>query len=234
MNKEQLKKVTKCRRCGVKGHWEEDCKQPPKSKVQGFSYLGHSQQSGGAAFSFMSLHTSFLTISQVRGAISQVLQNDHDSSSFFLTLSSGDAILDIGATQDLIGRVALTALESVLRTAGLRVVDVDAPITVPMGIGGAAEALRTILVPISPGGVPGVLEMTVLKNDIPPLLSVGFLDSLKAKIDLDKNVINLTGIGVRLTMGKLSSGHRTIPLVQWSKASGPFPVPKEKFRTSMV
>lgn len=227
MNKEQLKRVTKCRRCGVKGHWEEDCKQPPKSKVQGFSYLGHSQQSGGAAFSFMSLRTSFLTISQVRGAISQVLQNDHDSSSSFLTLSSGDAILDIGATQDLIGRVALTALESVLRTAGLRVVDVDAPITVPMGIGGAAEALRTILVPISPGGVPGVLEMTVLKNDIPPLLSVGFLDFLKAKIDLDKNVINLTGIGVRLTMGKLSSGHRTIPLVQWSKASGPFPVPKE-------
>ena len=106
-------------------------------------------------------------------------------------------------------------------------VDVDAPITVPMGIGGAAEAIRTILVPISPGGVPGVLEMTVLKNDIPPLLSVGFLDFLKAKIDLSKNTISLSEIGVRLSMGKLPSGHRTIPLVQWSKASGPFPVPKE-------
>ena len=135
--------------------------------------------------------------------------------------------MDIGATQDLIGQVALTALESVLRHVGLQVVEVDFNPTVPMGIGGMAEALKTILVPISPGGVPGVVEMTVLKNDIPPLLSVGLLDFLKAKIDLEKNTIHLKQIDVKLTMGRLTSGHRTIPLVQWNRASGTFPVPDE-------
>ncbi len=225
MNKEQLKKVTKCRRCGVKGHWEEDCTQPggqqgQRAKLQAFTYVSNNRGDSTTGF-------AFLSIGQLRSAASQVLDKSCEAPCTYLTLTSGEAILDIGATQDLIGQVALTALESVLRHVGLQVVEVDFNPTVPMGIGGMAEALKTILVPISPGGVPGVVEMTVLKNDIPPLLSVGLLDFLKAKIDLEKNTIHLKQIDVKLTMGRLTSGHRTIPLVQWNRASGTFPVPDE-------
>jgi len=35
--------------------------------------------------------------------------------------------------------------------------------------------------------------MTVLKADIPPLLSVGLLEHLKAQIDLENNIIHSAG-----------------------------------------
>ena len=80
-----------------------------------------------------------------------------------------------------------------------------------------------MLLPISPGGIPGVLEVTVLQGDIPPLLSVGFLDFLQASIDLKENIIRFKKLDLTLPMKKL--WHRTISLVDWS--GGLFPIPAE-------
>ncbi|CAE7850169.1 unnamed protein product, partial [Symbiodinium necroappetens] len=144
----------------------------------------------------------------------------------FLTLKSGTAILDIGATQDLIGECALAALGHVLAEAGLKYVDV--PVDShgpPTGIGGAATVTRAVLVPISPGGVPGVVHFTVIKENVPPLLSVGLLEHLGAMLDLVDNKVHFKSINVVRHMQKEASGHRTISLVEWDGAL--FPVPKE-------
>ena len=133
--------------------------------------------------------------------------------------------MDIGATQDLIGQSALADLTKVLHAAGLQPVKIDKPVNTPTGIGGSARALYAVLLPISPGGVPGVLEMTVLEGNVPPLLSVGFLDYLQASIDLAKNKIAFRSLDLELSMNKISTGHRTIPLVQWG--GGEFPIPPE-------
>ena len=68
---------------------------------------------------------------------------------------------------------------------------------------------------------------TVLESDVPPLLSVGFLEFLGAEISLVSNTIRFTEIDVEVPMQRLSTGHRTIPLVQWSPNRGSFPVPDE-------
>ena len=143
----------------------------------------------------------------------------------FLTFRAGDAILDIGATQDIIGLPAMEALERTLRSAGLRSVEVPSSASAPTGIGGQATVVRSALVPISPGGVPGVINFLVIQSNVPPLLSVGLLEHLGASFDLVTNQINFDKIGVKLRMGVQASGHRTIPLVQWS--GGHFPVPVE-------
>ena len=143
----------------------------------------------------------------------------------FLTFKSGDAILDIGATQDIIGLPAMEALDKTLQAAGLRSIEVPTVANAPTGIGGQAKVVRSVLVPVSPGGAPGVINFLVIQSNVPPLLSVGLLEHLGASFDLVTNQICFEKIGVRLRMGVQASGHRTIPLVQWS--GGHFPVPEE-------
>ena len=215
LSREQLKKISRCRLCNEKGHWAEDCPQK-KSKPGPSAFAYVSDVGGGSLFSCFSM-------ADLRAACLQVKRVDSDSWSF-MSIDSGEAILDIGATQDLIGLSALDQVTSSLKEVGLQPLRVDGPMSAPSGIGGAAKALFKVLLPISPGGIPGVLEMTVLEGAIPPLLSVGFLDFLQAEIRLPENVIEMKALGVTLPMRKLHTGHRTIPLIQWN--GGDFPVPE--------
>ena len=114
---------------------------------------------------------------------------DESSSWAFLMLPDGEAILDIGATQDLIGLEAFSSLSTALAAVGLQPIRVDKVVSVPSCIGGVAKPKFVALVPISPGGTPGILEMTVLEERIPPLLSVGFLDFLGVRISLPENTV---------------------------------------------
>ena len=170
-NRDQLKKISRCRLCQKKGHWAAEC--PSKKGAGGataFAYCSASADVSRSAF-------TFLSVMEVRQAIHQVLYGDDqhgDGGWAFLTLDGGEAVLDIGATQDLIGLSALEDLTKELKKVGLQPVRIDKPVTTPTGIGGSARALYAVLLPISPGGIPGILEMTVLEGNVPPLLSVGF------------------------------------------------------------
>ena len=223
MNREQLKKISKCRLCLKVGHWAEDCHKQ-KSPPTAFSYCGSTSSMSSSAFSFLGVHDLRAALDQVLGRVGS---GDRDCWSF-LSLPSGEAVLDIGATQDLIGEKALEEMTEVLHAAGLQPVRIDKIGSTPSGIGGAAKPLYTVLLPIAPGGVPGVLEMLVLEGGIPPLLSVGFLDFLKASINLEDNVIKFGALGLELPMRKLVTGHRTIPMVQWKGGSFPVPVDVQK------
>lgn len=218
LNREQLKKVTKCNLCQKKGHWAEDCP------------LNKQRQSGGqppqaftfaAAVSSQQHLASFLSLQEVRDVVNSVLKRSPSFASF-LAIPQGEAILDIGAAQDLIGKKAFDELVVDLENKGLKPVILDEPVRHPMGIGGSASALFAALVPVSFGGQAGTLKMTVLEADIPPLLSIGFLEFLGAKIDLQKNTVFFERLGAELSMKRLPSGHRTVPLCDWP--GGTFPV----------
>ncbi|CAE7298113.1 unnamed protein product, partial [Symbiodinium microadriaticum] len=228
LSRDQLKKISTCRNCGRKGHWAEDCQQPKsggqggdRGRVSGFCYLGHPVPGGSG---FCGLTSSEWR--QIVSAAKSVTDIEVPEMLTFLTLKSGTAILDIGATQDLIGECALSALSHVLAKAGLKYIEVPVDSQgPPTGIGGAATVTRAVLVPISPGGVPGVVHFTVIKENVPPLLSVGLLEHLGATLDLVSNEVHFQSINVVQPMQKEASGHRTIPLVEWDGSC--FPVPKE-------
>ena len=52
LNKEQLKKVSKCRLCHKRGHWAEDCVLKKKPPLSAFTYLGGDEATGGIHFCF--------------------------------------------------------------------------------------------------------------------------------------------------------------------------------------
>ncbi|CAE6937198.1 unnamed protein product [Symbiodinium sp. CCMP2456] len=223
----ELKRMSTCRLCGKKGHWAEDCDgsrptgsaDPPKAS--GFCYLGPAD-GGRSLFSGISMSE----LGGIMQAAKQIFPRQPIADSMsFLTLESGTAILDIGATQDLIGAPALESLDKALKASGLRYIEVPAPEGAPTGIGGAARVTKAVLVPISPGGIPGIVHFVVIEGNVPPLLSVGLLEYLGASFSLVNDQVTFEKIGVTRKMTREPSGHRTIPLVEWP--GGFFPIPTE-------
>lgn len=131
--------------------------KPKKTAVTAFSYTSLGSSSGAVAFTF---------------ATEMMNEEDFETKWAFTSLPADEAIVDLGATQDLVGDEALKSIENNLAHLGLRAIKVDAPMVAPSGIGGCGKAVGVVLLTISPGGHPGVLEVTVLEGTIPPLLSV--------------------------------------------------------------
>ena len=129
----------------------------------------------------------------------------------FFAVVPGHAILDIGEGQDLIGEPAFKKL--CLRLG-------EAP-PAAHGVGGQASPLYQALVPCVLAGIPAVIKVTVIREDIPHLLSVGLLEATGAVIDMQRNTI-----GTSEAMTRMRSRHRVVDIASWKKGdSFCFPVP---------
>eukprot|EP00435_Cladocopium_sp_Y103_P074255 s37_g47.t1 len=216
----ELKKVTKCANCGQKGHWREDCvlphrpkqdknnqgssRSPPSSLPNAFVFLGTSaaSPSGASWWSFPEWCNFFNC----------------------LVIPPGHAVVDPGASQDLIGKQSFEKLKTELAKVGLKPVILDEPPQPALGIGGKAKSLFTALTPCFLGKFPGVVRLTVLDEDIPHLLSIGLLEHGKAVIDTDTNQVRFKAFGAEANMTRLESGHRVLNIVDGAQ---PFQVPSQ-------
>lgn len=145
--------------------------------------------------------------------------------SVFLCLPGGHAIVDPGAGQDLIGLPAFERLTEKLRSRGFRAVRLEETPGSAAGVGGKADTLFAALIPCVLGGHPGVVKVTVVKEDVPHLLSIGLLESMGSVIDTRANVLKYELYGAQDQMNRLKSGHRTIDITKWDGES--FPVPQQ-------
>lgn len=218
---DELKKVTRCANCGEKGHWREECTKPfrargretglsstgkPKAQVSAFSYFGQPSSSNGASL-FIFAET--------------FLEN-------FLEVPAGQAVIDPGASQDLIGHEAFQKLTRRLEEQGLRPVVLREKPPPASGIGGKAEPMFNALSPIFLGGRPGVIKLTVLRENIPHLLSIGLLEFARAVIDTGTNKISFGAFDSSSPMLRLESGHRLLDVASCGKCE--FQIPEAVVR----
>ena len=218
----ELKKITRCRRCQQLGHWEEDCKNEPKPR----NYSGGNQpKNGGNGFAYLGFGASSSSTS-LSSFIANILEqsNGKRGSENFLAVPGGFAIIDPGASQDLVGLSAFRALESQLAKNGLKTIRLNTTPAPANGVGGSASPLFEALSPCILGGEPGVVKLTVLKEDIPQLLSVGLLEYAGAVIDTCSNKISFKRFGKTSDMIRMESGHRIMPIYEWDGQE--FPVPE--------
>lgn len=199
----ELKKITRCGNCGQKGHWREDCQNPykPKNDTKGFNknafvFLGTSARSSSSWCNFLS----------------------------YLSIPAGCAIVDPGASQDLIGKKAFQKLSSELSKKGFKPVILPEAPSPAAGIGGQAKPLFSALAPCFLGKYPGVIKLTVIEEDIPHLLSIGLLEHAKAIIDTEANTIHFKAFDETAQMSRLESGHRLLDVVSGAK---PFEIPPQ-------
>jgi hypothetical protein len=143
----------------------------------------------------------------------------------FLTLPAGHAIVDPGASQDLCGLKSYEKLVQALAKNGLQPVKLDETPAPASGVGGDARPLFNALVPCVLGDKPGIIKLTVVREDIPQLLSVGLLEHAGAVIDIAQNKIDFRSFGSSTNMTRIGSGHRTISVAAWK--GGSLPIPKQ-------
>ena len=92
-----------------------------------------------------------------------------------LSLPVGNALIDMGAGEDLIGRSAFTSLQQQLSESGLKTVVLLHTPRTARGIGCKSTPVPQVSLPLFIGGVPGIMEVTLISDDIPHILSVGGL-----------------------------------------------------------
>ena len=103
----------------------------------------------------------------------------------------GHLIVDSAAGQALIGEAACVKWEQKLSSVGLCGVRVHCKMMTPKGVGGTAHPTRSMMMPTMIDGLPGVLQYTVVEEDIPGLLPLGFQEKQGAMINLRTNKLHL-------------------------------------------
>ena len=188
-------------RCKKNGHWKAECTEKQHNK-------------DGAAPAVFSGLTFLHTVNE-ESVWSAATWSGHSGEDAAWATGSpgirpGHLIVDSAAGQALIGEAACVKWEQKLSDVGLRGVRVHCKMTTPKGVGGAAHPTRSMMMPTMIDGLPGVLQYTVVEEDIPGLLPLSFQEKQGAMINLRTNKLHLPRLRAVVPMHRTPGGHRTI------------------------
>ena len=239
-----LKLRTKCARCGAIGHWARECKNAPdergraslSNKSPSASVSSPSTRSGffvetsgdhranvlfaeNESVSFMSYLPTFgRVLSSVlnKGKAEQDLRPEPPESFVGVTTRAGEGVVDTAAQDGLVGKAALLELTSMLRDYGLQIRWNHKKQAQASGIGGKAKVIGIAEIPVGIAGVNGLLEATVVQENVPLLLPIRMLKQLRAVVDLDGDKLQLKAYGVETSMHPMPSGHMAVSVTEFA------------------
>ena len=125
-------------------------------------------------------------------------------------------VVDTAAQDGLIGREALLRLIGSLREHGLKMSWNKTKKAQACGVGGKAEVIGIAEMPLGIAGVNGLMELTVITDDVPLLLPIKLLKRLKAVVDLDDNILELRAYQVKAPLTELPSGHVSVGVTEFA------------------
>lgn len=140
-----------------------------------------------------------------------------------LTTSPTMAVVDTAAQDGLIGLKALERLKEQLTGFGLQI-NWSSRKAKAHGIGGAAKVAGVAALPLGLAGSSGVLEATVVDNEVPLLLPVKMLRSLQAVIDVGGECMHLKALNKSVELSQLPSGHLAVDVLDFGPSGFQHPV----------
>ena len=231
---ESLKLRTKCARCGVVGHWAKECTNAPDSFARARQSGTSSGASGVQSYAksestAMSGRSGFVHVGPPEGEVSFAETNESyvemESRVQFCGITTHGAfgLVDTAAQSGLIGERALNNLEETLKSHGLKIKKTDKKAQA-RGVGGEAKVQGVVEIPLGLGGINGVLEATVVKEEVPLLIPVKLLRDLRAVIDFSTERVDFKKHGGQSCMTILPSGHASIDITNFENGKWRLPI----------
>lgn len=233
---ESLKLRTRCARCGVIGHWAKECQGVPdeyarqRQASQSASKSGANNMVGKSGFvqvgtssgSHFVMFQHFQHVCPTIGDFYKTKNLEVRESFNGITTGAEQGVVDTAAQSGLIGEAAYERLRRSLASCGLKPRETNR-VGQARGVGGKAVSLKVVEIPIGIAGINGVLETTVVKDEVPLLLPVSMLRDLQAQVDLCGNRLKLAKFGKETPMSIMSSGHVTVNVLEFDSEGWSLP-----------
>ena len=205
---EELKKKTKCNKCGKIGHWARECRSKVGSgdKGTGKSAPVSSSSSTLGAATVSVLPTPFedfvaavipvpSMLQQLRQLQQQRTDPDFKNSSVLETLpvsSPGYGVLDSGCGRTIIGESTLREFEQLWKAAKIPPAERSAEVHhFRFGNGQTEVSTMSVSMPMVIAGKRGKIRAAIVKGAAPLLTSRSALQSLKAQLNFSDNTVTL-------------------------------------------
>ena len=226
---EELKKRTKCHRCGRLGHWSRECKAPrndSKGPGKGTGGSSSSPPTGAASVEpskveFIAFVSSTMTLlqraralqqdraAQSAGAITACVEEPQSSlpEEVLLVSSPGYGVLDSGCGKTIIGSETLRSFEKLWSQRGVAPPCKQAEVNqFRFGNGQVETSDHSIAMPVVIAGKRGVLNASVVSGRAPLLISRPAMQALRASIDFENHEMQLFQEKVRVPLHTNAAG----------------------------
>ena len=206
---DELKKRTKCHKCGRVGHWARDCRVRDRSgKGRKGERKGaqSSESQGSSSGAFVCITMTERIEENRRTAATEV----------FLTTAPGVGIVDSGCGKSVTGRRTLSRCLSALPEGQGSAKYQDDKHLFRFGNDTTEASKQSVQLPVGIGG--GSLYVSVLDGkaeEAPLLVSKPALRSLGAVLDFENSVLQLKRIGTDVRLKEGPTGHHLLDLFQF-------------------
>ena len=219
---EELKRKTRCHRCGVIGHWSRDCKRPRTDGKSGplasSGASGSGRKESGSAYVehfVASVGASVSMLDQLRERqLPQPLEVPQQINEAFLVSSPGYGVLDSGCGKSIMGQKTFQSFVKLWKEQGIPVPE-PYPETNHFRFGNGEQETSelSIKAPVVLAGKTGVVRVALVKGEAPLLVSRKALQALKAKLDFTKNELTVFDSEAVIPLQVNSAGQYVVPLL---------------------
>ena len=222
---EEIKKKTRCHRCGVIGHWSRECKRPRtegkgsgKGGASGSGGQSSSRKESGTAYVehfVASVGASVTMIDRLRDRLGHTQANETQVVDEALLVSSpGFGVLDSGCGKSIMGQKTFEGFVKLWEAQGIPVPEPYAEINhFRFGNGQRETSELSVKAPVVLAGKSGVVRVALVKGEAPLLVSRKALQSLQAKLDFSKNELTVFDNQQVIPLQVNSAGQYVVPLL---------------------
>ncbi|CAK9031068.1 unnamed protein product [Durusdinium trenchii] len=215
---EELKRRTKCNKCGAVGHWARECKAAGKGSGKSKSLPVKGKENAAAMVveeTFVALvdcqTTPWLSLHLLRERQARTFSTESEQ---LLVSSPGFGVLDSGCGRSIIGADTLAEFMELWKTHRTTPpMPFDEVNHFKYGSGQQETSKQAIKVPVILGGCKGTIKAAIVQGQAPLLISRSALKTLKAVINFETNELTVFDSRTVVPLSMNQAGQYTVDLM---------------------